>query len=417
MKKFMPLGTTSNILRVFIQDYTSSQGAGLTSLAYNTSGLVIATIAENESSATVYRVADNNIETITTLGTFAAPTSNKCRFKEIDAINLPGWYEIQIADARFNVANARSLGIHIFGAASLVACSVEIIFRAEDATAAAIADAVWDEQLADHISAGSTGEKLDQGGGGGGGGGGVADWTTNEKAQIRYALGITGTKTATSGGVLDTIGSQATNILNRVTDLPLVADIWSYASRTLTAFSTTLALAVWDVLLSASVVASSFGERLKNLALQVTLTGIGNDVGAIPTVQEIDDYLTTQHGDGSWNSQLVCLTYVDAVTSSLTKIYLVKGDTPRMTFKFSGDWTNWTPKFAAKIRATDTSYAIAAVTGSWTNASLGEGYFDLAATDLATAGEFVCEIQMSNGTSRRTVFQGKLYILEDIIDG
>lgn len=38
-----------------------------------------------------------------------------------------------------------------------------------------------------------------------GGGGGSADWTAGEKEQIRQALGLTGIKTATSGGNLDTV--------------------------------------------------------------------------------------------------------------------------------------------------------------------------------------------------------------------
>lgn len=41
-----------------------------------------------------------------------------------------------------------------------------------------------------------------------GGGSGVADWTAGEKEQIRYALGLTGTKTATAGGTLDTLLSR-----------------------------------------------------------------------------------------------------------------------------------------------------------------------------------------------------------------
>jgi hypothetical protein len=101
--------TTSNILRVFLQDSTSTTGAGKTGLTNTSTGLIISTIANNESTATTYTAAASNVETITTLGTFAAPTASKCRFKEVDATNFPGVYEIQIADARFAVTDSKQL--------------------------------------------------------------------------------------------------------------------------------------------------------------------------------------------------------------------------------------------------------------------------------------------------------------------
>lgn len=112
-------GATSNVLRVFLENSSVTTGAGLTGLTHSSAGLVVATIADNEASATVYAQASSNLETITTLGTFAAPTASKARFKEVDATNLPGVYEIQIADARFAVSSAKSLAISIHGATNL----------------------------------------------------------------------------------------------------------------------------------------------------------------------------------------------------------------------------------------------------------------------------------------------------------
>ncbi len=106
-------GLTSNKVRVFIPDTTSVIGAGKTGLTFSSSGLIISTIADNEATATTYTQAGSTIETISTLGTFAAPTATKCRFKEVDATNHPGIYEIQIADARFAVSSARSLIISL----------------------------------------------------------------------------------------------------------------------------------------------------------------------------------------------------------------------------------------------------------------------------------------------------------------
>lgn len=113
MKEILKRGATSNILRVFLPDSTSTTGAGKTGLTNTSTGLIISTIADNEATATTYTAAASNTETITTLGTFAAPSSGKARFKEVDATNFPGVYEIQIADARFNVSNATQLLISI----------------------------------------------------------------------------------------------------------------------------------------------------------------------------------------------------------------------------------------------------------------------------------------------------------------
>lgn len=116
---------TSNWVRVLLKN--SSTGVPLTGLAYNSSGLIISTICDVEASATAYTVAGSNVETISTLGTFAAPSANKCRFKEVDATNHPGIYEIQIADARFSVANAKRIVISWSGATNLLSGSYEIV--------------------------------------------------------------------------------------------------------------------------------------------------------------------------------------------------------------------------------------------------------------------------------------------------
>lgn len=91
-------GSTSNMLRVFIPDNTSTTGAGLTGLTSASTNLVIAYIRELDSAAVSYTGA--NIETVTTIGTYQAPsTSSKIRFKAMDATNFPGVYEIHFHDS------------------------------------------------------------------------------------------------------------------------------------------------------------------------------------------------------------------------------------------------------------------------------------------------------------------------------
>src|SRR4051794_26102726 len=119
-------GQTGIILRVKILDSSVSTGAGKTALTNASSGLIISTIADNEATATTYTVAGSTVETITTLGTFAAPTATKCRFKEVDSTNHKGVYEIQIADARYATASAKSLLVSVSGATNAAETDVVI---------------------------------------------------------------------------------------------------------------------------------------------------------------------------------------------------------------------------------------------------------------------------------------------------
>ena len=120
----------SNIVRIALKN--SSTGVPLTGLDHTSTGLIISTILDNEATATAYTVASSNVETITTLGTFAAPTASKCRFKAVDATNHPGLYEIQIADARFSVASSKVMTISVSGATNLLATDYQIMLVGYD---------------------------------------------------------------------------------------------------------------------------------------------------------------------------------------------------------------------------------------------------------------------------------------------
>jgi hypothetical protein len=123
-------GATSNVLRATLR--SSSTGGGLAGLTPSSSGLIVSAIADNEATAVAYTAAASTIETIATLGTYAAPTATKCRFKEVDATNHPGLYEIQLADARYAVAGAKVLRVAVSGAAGLLAKDVVVQLSAAD---------------------------------------------------------------------------------------------------------------------------------------------------------------------------------------------------------------------------------------------------------------------------------------------
>lgn len=118
----------SNIIRAKIIDTTDGQG--LTGLSSASSGLRIAAIADNASATTAYTVAGSTIEGITTLGTYAAPTATKVRFKELDATNHPGIYEFQFSDATFSAASSKSILISASGATNMqeMDCHIPLVY-------------------------------------------------------------------------------------------------------------------------------------------------------------------------------------------------------------------------------------------------------------------------------------------------
>jgi len=107
-------GQQGVVLRVKLVDANAVGGDyGKDALTYASTGLIIAAIADNEAVAKVYTSAGNTIEDITTLGTYQAPSSGCCRFKEVDAANMRGIYEIHLANARFAVSGAKQLLVTI----------------------------------------------------------------------------------------------------------------------------------------------------------------------------------------------------------------------------------------------------------------------------------------------------------------
>ncbi len=159
-------GQASVILRVKLYDSSVSTGAGKTGLTGSSAGLIISTIADNEASPTVYTQAASHIQTIAALGTYAAPSASNCRFSEVDSTNHPGVYEIQIADARFAVSNAKSLLVSIGGVTNLAQCDFIVPLTVLDPytaplTAAAIATGVWTDTTAgDFTTSASIGKSV-----------------------------------------------------------------------------------------------------------------------------------------------------------------------------------------------------------------------------------------------------------------
>src|SRR3990167_9011231 len=120
-------GITSQILHVFIQDSSSTTGAGLTGLAYNTASLACRYINAGGTLSGAITLQD-----ITTLGTYEAPTaSTNMRFKEVNSASpSQGVYELHLHNDWMNLTGG-SIVIMLAGATNMAQTRFEIDLQAD----------------------------------------------------------------------------------------------------------------------------------------------------------------------------------------------------------------------------------------------------------------------------------------------
>ena len=112
-------GSTSVRRLVFIADTSSTTGAGLANLVFNSSGLVAYYFAGDLSN-------EVQITLVTaTLGTFASGG-----FVAVDNTNMPGWYEIGIPDAALDGGN--EVAIQLRGATNMAPVNIYVELDAVD---------------------------------------------------------------------------------------------------------------------------------------------------------------------------------------------------------------------------------------------------------------------------------------------
>jgi len=177
MKLQVVKDTTSKRLGIFIQDSSSTTGAGKTGLTWQSTNL----------KWYYWRESDGDVAaTSVTLATATRGTFTSGGFVEKDATNLPGFYEIGIPNAAIATgANWVAMCIRDSGSGLTIApCTLEIqLMDALPSTVGAIADAVWDEDIvAAHGTADTAGRcvrTLDA----------VSDRTNN--SNVNALLGVT----------------------------------------------------------------------------------------------------------------------------------------------------------------------------------------------------------------------------------
>lgn len=128
MKLIIKKGATSNLIRIFILDSSKSDGSGLTGLVHNTANLTAYYIREGAAATTVITLVNAVVGTYTSSG-----------FKEVDAANMPGVYELHPPNACL-ASGADSVLIFLKGAANMVPLPIEI--QLDDNTAKDVYDRV-----------------------------------------------------------------------------------------------------------------------------------------------------------------------------------------------------------------------------------------------------------------------------------
>lgn len=106
-------GSTSVRRLIFIADTSSTTGAGLANLVYNSSGLVA-----------YYFAGDLNNEVQITLVTATLGTYTSGGFIAVDNTTMPGWYEIGIPDAALDGGN--EVAIQLRGATNMAPVNLYI---------------------------------------------------------------------------------------------------------------------------------------------------------------------------------------------------------------------------------------------------------------------------------------------------
>lgn len=147
MKLEVKTGSTNVSILVFIQDSSSTVGAGLTGLAYDTSNLVCY-YAKGANTAPV----QVTLATQTSTGAHADGG-----FVEKDSTNMPGVYRLDLPDACFTGSHNTCI-VMLKGAANMAPVALEIQNTSFSPATAGVdmADALLDRNMSSGTDSGST---------------------------------------------------------------------------------------------------------------------------------------------------------------------------------------------------------------------------------------------------------------------
>ena len=158
-------GSTSQTVRLFVQDTSKTDGSGLTGLVHNTSGLTAYYSKGATGTATAITLATQTAGGAWTSGGFVA----------VDGTNMPGVYRLDLPNAALDsevetivmlrgAANMAPVLLRVMGGksqANAVTVADKTGYSLSTAGVNAVADQVWDEAYADHTTAGTFGKLMD----------------------------------------------------------------------------------------------------------------------------------------------------------------------------------------------------------------------------------------------------------------
>ena len=150
-------GSTSQTVRLFVQDTSKTDGSGLTGLAHNTSGLVAYYAKGATGTATQITLATQTAGGAWTSGGFVA----------VDETNMPGVYRLDVPNAALD-SEVETI-VMLRGAANMAPVLLRVMggksqanaVTASTAVVDAIADQVWDEAYNQHTTSGTFGKLMD----------------------------------------------------------------------------------------------------------------------------------------------------------------------------------------------------------------------------------------------------------------
>ena len=274
-------GLTDVTVYLFVQDSSKTTGEGLTGLAYNTANLVASYVRPLGSRTAI------------TLATLAAVTSAHTDggFKEIDATNMPGVYRLDLPDA-VCATGVPSAVVMLKGASNMTPVLLEIQLTDFDLNStsntvgtvtnltnlpsipnnwltaagiaadarAEIADAVWDEAISGHTTAGSFGAK-------------------NQKVVPSETIGDykADVSSLATSAALATVGSNVTSIKTKTDNLP-ASPAAVGSAMTLSDNAITAAVIATDAIDADAIKADAVSEIQSGLATASALATVAGYV-------------------------------------------------------------------------------------------------------------------------------------------
>lgn len=310
MKLSIKAGATSQTVNIWIQDKTSTAGAGLTGLVFNTSGL------------TAYYALPLAASVAITLATLSAVTSaySSGGFKEIDATNMPGWYRFDIPNAA--IASGRFVSIHFQLGGNMAPLPIEIELTG------------WDNQDAVHgglsclpntgvttnASLLTSGTGTDQ----------IS--VTTGQVNLGKILGTTVSTPATAG-ILDVNVKNMNNVAGTaITTIKAVQGLTTADTITTCTTATNLTNAP---------TAGDFTATMKtslNAATPASVVGaVGSVTGSVGSVtgltaSNLDTTVSSRLATSSYSAPPSSATIASSVlTTAMTESYVAAGGTPTLT--------------------------------------------------------------------------------------